>query len=79
MTNALEDKAPRKLEYADPEDLDLEEQRVWEMCFRSEVLSLAFGMLLILLTYGDAHMSSSVGNLDTIFGIDAWRAHCALE
>jgi hypothetical protein len=50
-----------------------EEHRVWETRFRSEVLSLAFGMLLILLTFGDAHISSFIGNLDTIFGIGAWQ------
>jgi hypothetical protein len=43
------------------------------MGLKSEVLALAFGMLLILVTFGDAHLSWRVGNLDTIFGLSFWR------
>lgn len=42
------------------------------MSFKSEALALAFGALLILLTFGDAHLSRSVGNLDVIFGGGFW-------
>jgi hypothetical protein len=40
----------------------------------SEILSLLFGVLLILVTFGDAHIDLTVGNLDTIFGLGFWRA-----
>jgi hypothetical protein len=43
------------------------------MSLKSEVLALAFGMLLILLTFGDAHLTWQIGNLDTIFGHGFWR------
>jgi hypothetical protein len=39
---------------------------------KSEFLAVAFGMLLILVTFGDGHTSSSIGNLDTIFGHYWW-------
>jgi hypothetical protein len=42
------------------------------MSFKSEALALAFGALFILLTFGDAHLSRSVGNLDVIFGGGFW-------
>jgi hypothetical protein len=41
---------------------------------KSELLALAFGMLIILITFGDAHLESQVGNLDTIFGLTFWKA-----
>lgn len=40
---------------------------------KSEVLALVFGVLLILLTFGDNHLTSTVGNLDSIFGKALWR------
>jgi len=40
---------------------------------RSEVIALVFGMLLILITFGDNHLVWSIGNLDTIFGRFYWR------
>lgn len=43
-----------------------------EMGLKSEILTLVFGMLLIMLTFGDSHLSPSVGNLDTIFGQQIW-------
>jgi hypothetical protein len=42
------------------------------MSLKSEVLALVFGMLLILVTFGDAHLTSHVGNLDVIFGHASW-------
>jgi hypothetical protein len=39
---------------------------------KSEVLTLAFGVLLILLTFGDSHLAHNVGNLDVIFGHVFW-------
>jgi hypothetical protein len=43
------------------------------MNLKSEVIALAFGALLILVTFGDGHIYSFVGNLDTIFGLTFWR------
>lgn len=44
--------------------------------FKSEVLALVFGVLLILVTFGDNHFGRiagvAVGNLDTIFGYRLW-------
>jgi hypothetical protein len=45
------------------------------MGFRSEVFVLVFGVLLILVTFGDNHLGSgsiALGNLDTIFGLTLW-------
>jgi len=39
---------------------------------RSEILALLFGVLLILLTFGDDHTGNTIGNLDTIFGLRFW-------
>jgi len=44
------------------------------MSSKSEILALAFGALLILVTFGDAHIFRFVGNLDTIFGHAFWPA-----
>jgi hypothetical protein len=44
------------------------------MSLRSEILALAFGALLILVTFGDGHIYWFVGNLDTIFGLAFWHA-----
>ncbi len=49
------------------------------MALRSEILALAFGALLILMTFGDSHLlveggNIVVGNLDTIFGFALWKA-----
>ena len=38
------------------------------MKWKSESLALVFGMLIILIIFGDAAWVSGVGNLDTIFG-----------
>ncbi len=43
------------------------------MSLKTEILTLAFGMLVILVTFGDAHLAWQVGNLDTIFGLAFWR------
>ena len=48
------------------------------MTLRNEVLALAFGALLILVTFGDDYLrveggKITVGNLDTIFGFNAWQ------
>ena len=43
------------------------------MGLKSEIIALAFGALLILLTFGDAHLVAYVGNLDTIFGLALWK------
>ena len=40
---------------------------------KKEILALAFGMLIFLITFGDSHLASNVGNLDTIFGLTFWR------
>ena len=40
---------------------------------KKEILALAFGMLIILITFGDSHLASNVGNLNTIFGLTFWR------
>ncbi len=46
------------------------------MKLRSDILSFAFGVLLILVTFGDDHLGRiggvTVGNLDTIFGLTLW-------
>ena len=43
------------------------------MGLKSEILALSFGMLIILLTFGDSHLVAHVGNLDTIFGLAFWK------
>ena len=40
---------------------------------KSEIIAFAFGVLLILVTFGDGHIYWFVGNLDTIFGLAFWR------
>ena len=42
------------------------------MSLKSEILALVFGVLLILLTFGDAHLALNVGNLDLVFGQPFW-------
>jgi hypothetical protein len=44
------------------------------MVSKHEILALAFGALLMLVTFGDDYISSSTGNLDTIFGLQFWRS-----
>jgi hypothetical protein len=44
------------------------------MGWKSEILALVFGMLLVLVTFGDAAQLDRVGNLDTIFGDNFWRS-----
>lgn len=43
------------------------------MGLKSEILALAFGALLIFVTFGDGHIYWFVGNLDTIFGLAFWH------
>ncbi len=43
-----------------------------QLKFKSEVLALLFGVLVIMLTFGDDHTSRTIGNLDTIFGHALW-------
>jgi len=40
---------------------------------KSEALALVFGMLIILITFGDNRVNLLVGNLDNIFGPSFWR------
>lgn len=40
---------------------------------KSELLALVFGMLIILITFGDNRVYPLVGNLDNIFGPSFWR------
>jgi hypothetical protein len=47
------------------------------MTLRNEVLALAFGALVILVTFGDSYLvveggTITIGNLDTIFGLALW-------
>ncbi len=47
------------------------------MTAKADFLALAFGALLVLLTFGDNHLGRmdgnvTIGNLDTIFGIRLW-------
>jgi hypothetical protein len=41
--------------------------------FFSEFLALAFGVLLIMIDFGDSHLMWNVGNLDIIFGLAYWK------
>ena len=41
---------------------------------KTEVLALIFGVLIILITFGDNRVYDFVGNLDIIFGLSFWRA-----
>ena len=43
------------------------------MSLKSEFTALAFGLLIILLTFGDSHLVGRIGNLDTIFGLAFWK------
>jgi hypothetical protein len=43
------------------------------MGLKTEITALAFGVLLVLLTFGDSHLVGDVGNLDTIFGTVFWK------
>jgi hypothetical protein len=38
------------------------------MGLKTEIAAISFGVLIILLTFGDSHLILNVGNLDTIFG-----------
>ncbi len=46
------------------------------MTFKSEFLALIFGLLLVFITFGDqplgALQGTTIGNLDTIFGLRFW-------
>jgi hypothetical protein len=46
------------------------------MTFKSEFLALIFGITLILITFGDQPLGrvqdTTIGNLDTIFGLKLW-------
>lgn len=41
---------------------------------KTEVLALIFGVLIILITFGDNRVYDFVGNLDIIFGLSFWRS-----
>jgi len=41
---------------------------------KSEILSLFFGVLLVLITFGDDYLMPFIGNLHTILGLSFWRA-----
>lgn len=47
--------------------------RIKDVSLKSELIALAFGMLLILETFGDAPLVWHIGNLDTIFGLAFWQ------
>jgi hypothetical protein len=44
--------------------------------FKSEFLAFAFGVLIVLVTFGDDHLGmlvgTAIGNLDTILGFRLW-------
>ncbi len=47
------------------------------MSIKSEIFALFFGVLLILVTFGDDHFGATlsgvgIGNPDTVFGISFW-------
>ena len=44
------------------------------MNMKAEMLSFAFGALVIFVTFGDSHLTNWIGNLDTIFGLMFWQA-----
>jgi hypothetical protein len=41
--------------------------------FKTLILSLVLGMLLILVDFSDSWISGSIGNLDQIFGANLWH------
>jgi hypothetical protein len=43
------------------------------MGWKSEIMALTFGVLLVLLTFGDSHLVGHIGNLDVIFGHFFWK------
>jgi hypothetical protein len=43
------------------------------MSLKTEIVAFGFGMLLILLTFGDSWLVGDVGNLDRIFGVTLWK------
>src|SRR5271157_341786 len=43
------------------------------MDLKSEITAFIFGVLLVLLTFGDSHVMDNVGNLDIIFGHAFWK------
>jgi hypothetical protein len=47
--------------------------KIKDVSVKSEIIALAFGMLLILETFGDAPLMWFIGNLDTIFGLSFWQ------
>lgn len=47
--------------------------RFKEMSWKSDLIALVFGMLLILVTFNDSHLIGNIGNLDSIFGPGAWQ------
>ena len=49
------------------------DERFYLMGSRSEIIALIFGALLMLVTFGDAHIYWIVGNLDTILGLTFWK------
>ncbi len=39
---------------------------------KNEILALLFGAFVILLTFGDNRLEATIGNLDTVFGLQLW-------
>jgi len=39
---------------------------------KSEILATIFGVLIILIDFGDSHVDPAIGNLDQIFGHSLW-------
>jgi len=48
-------------------------KNVYNQNLKCEITALAFGVILILITFGDSHLTANVGNLDTIFGTAHWK------
>jgi hypothetical protein len=46
---------------------------ILKMNLRGEVHSLVFGVFVVLIVFGDSHLTGYVGNLDTIFGVAYWK------
>jgi len=55
-------------------DVALLQLEGFRMNSRSEMLAFVFGVLVVLVTFGDSHLTSWVGNLDSIFGLTLWQA-----
>src|SRR5208283_613421 len=59
-----------------PRGCDFKFRRKWcsnlQLKLKGEIYAFLFGMLIILINFGDSHTSPTIGNLDTIFGLQLW-------